>query len=299
MPNTSLFDVSPEILVHAGNTLGEGPVWDEKNDVLHWVDILQKQIHSLQLESMDHSSYATSGMAGCVGLTNKGNLIAGIEHSVQIIDPGSGDLRTIAEVEKELSRNRFNDGKCSPDGGFIVGSMDMDEASPAGALYHLSKNSGIRILLSQRTISNGIAWSQDMKTIYTIDTPTMRVLAHDHDISTGELSNERIVITIPAGIGFPDGMTSDTKGNLWIAMWGGAAITVWEPNRGVLLGMIPLPCLNPTCPTFGGKDLDTLFVTSARVGMTEEQLSQYPHSGNVFSLKIPGYTGSPTFRYKE
>lgn len=287
------------MLLSANNTLGEGPIWDGDNDRLIWVDILEKNIHTLNLRPINHTVYPAPGMVGCVGLTDHGRWVVAIEHKIGLFNPESMEFQPLVELETDIPRNRFNDGKCAPNGSFIVGSMDMDERAPNGALYQVRSNASPEILLEKNTISNGIAWSPDQKVIYTIDTPTMLVMAHDFNPVTGALENPHVAIRIPAGIGFPDGMTSDTDGNLWIAMWGGAMITKWDPRTGKQLGQLSVPCLNPTCCVFGGEDRDTLFVTSARVGMTENQLAQYPLSGSLFSARIDGVTGPTGFVFKE
>lgn len=288
-----------KVLFDAKNTLGEGPIWDSANDQLIWVDILEKQIHTLNIENNLHSSHFTPGMVGCVGLTDHGRWIAAVEHKVGIFDPKTDHFEPLVEVETCFPRNRFNDGKCAPDGGFIVGSMDMDENTPNGALYRVSENGDVKTIESGRTISNGIAWSPDLLTMYTIDTPTMRVMAYDVDPISGQFKNARVVVEIPEDIGFPDGMTSDQEGNLWIAMWGGARITIWDPINGRLIGELAVPALNPTCCVFGGKEGNTLFITSAKVGMSVDQIAEYPLSGGVFSVDVNGAFGVAGFTFKE
>lgn len=293
------FSSKPDVLVHSQNLLGEGPLWDPSSASLLWVDILSRRIHKLNVESGAQSNFFLNGTVGCVGLTNKNRLIVAVGRSVGIFDPLLNIFERLISVEENFPRNRFNDGKCAPDGSFLVGSMDMDERSPNGALYRVSANFFPQTLLVDRTISNGLAWSPDMKKIYTIDTPTMVVMGYDYDPQSGNLTNPYQAFRIPNGIGHPDGMTSDTDGNLWIAMWGGAQVTVWDPIEGVLIGSLPVPCLNPTSCTFGGTGFDTLFITSAKVGLSEEQQIRYPHSGDLFALPLRDFRGLPGFVFEE
>jgi len=293
------FTSSPDILVHAQNTLGEGPIWDSATNSLLWVDIIPGKINRLEFGTYTQSEFSLNGMVGCVGLTDQHRWITAVERSIGLFDPLTNSFETLLSVEENRPRNRFNDGKCAPDGSFIVGSMDMDEQSPSGALYRVCSNSPARVLLPNRTISNGIAWSPDHKTIFTIDTPTMLVMAHDYDLQTGELLNPRLAISIPDGIGFPDGMTADMDGNLWIAMWGGSRVTIWDPRTGEMIGSLPVPCLNPTSCAFGGENFDTLFITSAQVGLEPLYLTRYPHSGDLFAINLEGINGESGFVFKE
>ena len=151
-------------------------------------------------------------------------------------------------------------------------------------------------MLSGVTISNGLAWSVDHKTFYYIDTPTREVKAFDYDLATGQIANPRVAIYVPESLGWPDGMTSDTDGNLWIAMWGGAQVTKWNPNTGKLLEQIPVPALHTSACVFGGKDMNELYVTSARKGMSEADLKKYPLSGGLFKV-ITNVEGMPTFEF--
>jgi len=145
-------------------------------------------------------------------------------------------------------------------------------------------------------ISNGLTWSPDHKTFYYIDTPTREVKAFDYDVKTGKVGNKRIAIHIPESLGWPDGMTSDIQGNLWIAMWGGAQLTKWNPHTGALLEQISVPALHTSACIFGGKNMNELYITSARHGMSESDKKKYPHSGGLFKL-ITNVEGMPTFEF--
>jgi sugar lactone lactonase YvrE len=175
--------------------------------------------------------------------------------------------------------------------------MDLNEKDPNGALYSFDGKQTTR-LLDGITISNGLAWSVDYKTFYYIDTPTREVKAFDYDLETGQIANPRAAIYVPESLGWPDGMTSDTDGNLWISIWGGAQVTKWNPKAGKLLEQIAVPALHTSSCVFGGKDMNELYITSARVGMSEENLKKYPLSGGLFKV-ITNTTGMPTFEFGE
>lgn len=278
-----------EIVVEAKALLGEGPAWDMKTQTLYWVDILEKRVHANEgiLTQLDD-------FVGCLAPRRNGHLLLGMRSSFADLDPASGRLTTLASLE-ESPHNRMNDGKCDPAGRFVAGSMDMDEKEPSGSLYSFD-GTNIRRLLDGIRISNGLAWSPDHKTLYYIDTPTREVRAFDYDLSNGQIANPRTAVTIPDGLGWPDGMTADSTGNLWIAMWGGAQITRWDPRSGQLLDKIPLPALQTTACIFGGRDMNELYVTSARVGMSQADLNKYPLSGSLFKVTT-AESGMPTFEF--
>jgi len=173
--------------------------------------------------------------------------------------------------------------------------MDMSEKNPTGSLYSFDGTSITR-LLSGITISNGLTWSPDHKTFFYIDTPTREVKAFDYELETGAISSPRVAVRVHESLGWPDGMASDIQGNLWIAMWGGAQVTKWDPNTGKLLEQIPVPALNVSSCAFGGRDLNVLYITTARKGMDEAELKQYPLTGGLFRLETD-VEGMPTFEF--
>jgi sugar lactone lactonase YvrE len=132
--------------------------------------------------------------------------------------------------------------------------------------------------------------------MYYIDTPTMQVVAFDYDPDSGAISNRRVIITFPPGVGRPDGMTVDAEGRLWIAHWDGHRVSRWDPHEGRLLSEIPLPVARVTSCAFGGPNLDRLYITTARHGGTDEQLSEQPHAGSLFAAS-PGVAGLPAHEY--
>lgn len=278
-----------ELFFDAKAVLGEGPAWDEKTQTLYWVDILNKRIYAGKelLAELDE-------FIGCLAPRKNGNLILGKRASFVDFDLSSSQ-QTVLTALNESATNRVNDGKCDPAGRFIAGTMDMNEKDPTGSVYSFDGKSA-RTLFRNVTISNGMAWGRDYKTFYYIDTPTCEVRAYDYDLKSGEIANRRKAFDVPQSLGWADGMTSDVQGNLWIAMWGGAQVTRWNPKTGQLLERIPVPALQSSCPVFGGKDRNELYVTSARVGMSEADLNKYPLSGGLFKV-VTKYEGMPTFEF--
>lgn len=277
-----------ELIFDAKASLGEGPAWDSKTQTLYWVDILEKRIYANTeiLAQLDD-------LIGCLAPRKNGNLLLGMRLGFADLDPASGQLTVLASLD-EPTTNRINDGKCDPAGRFLAGTMDMHETEPSGSLY--SFNGELTRLLDGVRISNGLAWSVDHKTFYYIDTPTREVKAFDYDPATGQIANPRAVIRVPESLGWPDGMTADMQGDLWIAMWGGAQVTKWDPDTGQLLEQIPVPALQTSSCVFGGRHMNELHITSARKGMSTADLKKYPLSGGYFKV-ITNVEGMPTFKF--
>lgn len=279
-----------ELIFDAKATLGEGPAWDAKTQTLYWVDIRQKRIYAGRelLAQLDD-------LIGCLAPCADGNLILGKRLSIVDFQPDTAQ-QTVLYPLSEPAGNRINDGKCDPAGRFLVGTMDMNEKETAGSLYSFD-GTNTRKLMDGIRIANGLAWSPDHQTFYYIDTFTRTVQAFDYDVNSGEIANPRAAIRVPETLGWPDGMTSDADGNLWIAMWGGAQVTRWNPQTGQLLESIPVPALQTSSVVFGGRAMNELYVTSARVGMSASDLNKYPLSGGLFRV-VTTATGMPTFEFK-
>ena len=209
-------------------------------------------------------------------------------------------MELIHDPEADKPENRFNDGKCDCSGRFWAGTMSKKldsgygDSGPAGSVYCLEPDLRISRKIENVTISNGLGWSPDNGTLYYIDSPTKTVAAYDFDRRNGGISRKRVVVELPDGfVGMPDGMCVDAEGMLWIALWGGAGVTRWDPATGGLLQKLAVPALNVTSCVFGGTKLDELFITTARLG-TDTQA--YPLAGGLFRVK-PGVTGLPPFAF--
>ncbi len=304
--------MQPELILNAHAELGEGPSWDATRNQLYWVDILAGHLHIYQPGQHLDEKFELGQTLGCVAPTRAGNLLLGLHSGLAALplDAVMGDspladrgqpgtmVKFLAQPELHLPGNRFNDGKCSPEGRFLAGTMDMAEKDPSGALYSLSPNGTFKTLKTAIRISNGLAWSPNQGTLYYIDTPTRAVTAFEYDPASGEIANPREVITIPQALGWPDGMTSDSQGRLWVAMWGGSAITVWDPATGKLVETVKIPAKNVTACAFGGPNLDQLYVTSARKGLDKADLTAYPLTGGLFRVQT-NVTGAATFVFQD
>jgi sugar lactone lactonase YvrE len=302
--------MKPELLFDTKSNLGEGPIWDARTQTLYWVDIFARRIYAGSDLFAELDEYE---FLGCIAPREKGGLILALSGDASHADdgrfsfaslepfdhtqgkPDSAKLTLLSALTDESSGNRFNDGKCDPRGRFLAGTMGKGESAPTGSLYSFDGRSVTKIL-SGITISNGMTWSPDHKTFYYIDTRTRQVRVFDYDLETGAIANPRVVVYVPEALGWPDGMTSDMHGNLWIAMWGGAKVTKWNPNTGELLEQIPIPAMNVSSCVFGGRNMNELYLTSARIGLDEAILKQYPLTGGVFRLET-NVEGMPTFAF--
>lgn len=285
-----------ELVLDLKATLGEGPCWDQQNGTLYWVDIKQNQVHAYHPELGTNRTITLNQMAGAVVPRAGGGLVLALQHGFYLLDWETEQLTFLSDPEEDKPDNRFNDGKCDAAGRFWAGTLSFEEKEPVASLYVLEKDRKVRKVLDGVTVSNGLGWSPDGQTMYYIDSPTRKVVAYDYDLDTGSLSKVRTVVSLPEGGGFPDGMTVDAEGMLWVAQWDGWQVSRWNPHTGEQIGSIPVPAARVTSCTFGGENYDELYITTARTGLSEEDLAKQPHAGGVFRIK-PGVTGLPTASY--
>jgi sugar lactone lactonase YvrE len=285
-----------ETVVNHKCELGEGPVWDAPNQSIYWVDILQGEVHRYDFRDKNHRVYPIKEMIGSLVRCKDGRLAIAAKSGFGFLDTVSGRIEMSFDPESHLPNNRFNDGKCDPHGRFWAGTMSLSETAGAGSLY-VFDNKTVEKKVANVTISNGLAWSLDHKTLYYIDTPTFEVVAYDYEAETGRISNKTVALKIPETDGSPDGMTIDTAGMLWIAHWGGWQVTRWNPRTGKKLLVIKLPVSKVTACTFGGENWRDLFITSAKTGLSETELKEQPLAGSLFVIRDCGFQGLPAFEF--
>lgn len=274
------------VAVEAEAILAESPVWLPIEEKLYWVDIENCELHRYNPKTGKDISLGVGQRIGAVVLTKNGGILAGLENCIAKVDIISGSIIPVLDLEQNILDNRCNDGKCDPSGRLWIGTMDLDGKKGAGSLYRINCDYQVTRVLTNTSISNGIAWSPDLKKMYYIDSPTYRILAFDYDDKTGNISNPSPVIEVPEEIGLPDGMTIDEKGMLWIAHWGGSQVCRWNPANGELLGKLKVPAPNVTSCIFGGPFMSTLFITTARSGLSDKELKKYPMSGSLFATQV-------------
>jgi sugar lactone lactonase YvrE len=277
------------VAVDARAQLGEGPVWDDRRQRLYWVDILGGLVHVHDPEGAPDRATDVGVHVGAVAMRQDGTLLLAVADGFRLLDPDRGEQHPFTSIEHTGPPARFNDGKCDPFGNFWAGTMTYGELPGAAVLYRLDRNGGATAVLDGVTISNGLDFSADGRTMYYIDTPLQRIDAFDVDAESRALSNRRTVVEIDAARGAPDGMTLDREGGIWVALWDGAAVHRYTTD-GDLSDVVALPVRRPTCPVFGGADLDVLYVTSASIGTND------PLAGAVLAIET-GARGRLALRY--
>jgi sugar lactone lactonase YvrE len=294
---THISGLHPETVIDHRCLLGEGPVWDPKRKTICWIDILSGIIHQYSPGQRKHNTFEIHQMIGSIAFCTDGNYIAALQNGFAFIDRETGEIKMITDPEAHLPNNRFNEGKCDPAGRFWAGTMAFSELPGSGNLYVMHKDLSEVKKIEDVTVSNGMAWSADYKTFYYIDSPTRRVVAYDYDNPSGHISNKRTIIKIARQEGFPDGMTIDNEGMLWIAHWGGWQVSRWDPKSSEKLCSIKMPVAKVTSCTFGGEDFTDLYITSAKIGLTENELIEQPLAGSLFVLPNSPFKGTSAFEF--
>jgi len=270
--------------------LGEGSFWNYKTQELYWIDILSNELHIYNPKTKTDRFLSTPSNIGTFVPIDANKAVVALQDGIYIIDTNSGETTLLSDVERDIPSNRFNDGKCDPSGRFWVGSMAYDQAPKAANLYMIDGTGEATLKLDSVTISNGIVWTKDKSTMYYIDTPTSEIKAFDYDDASRAISNMRVAIKVSDTLGFPDGMAIDEHDQLWVGMWNGNAVVCFDPKTGGVVSKIEVPAHNVTSCAFGGKDLDTLFITSASIDMTDDEKAKYPLAGSLFKA-VPGVKG--------
>ncbi|MDR7304124.1 SMP-30/gluconolactonase/LRE family protein [Haloactinomyces albus] len=267
---------------------GEGPVWHADWSGLRWVDMLAGDVLTRDSDSglvrRRHVGTAVAALRPRIG----GGAVLALERGFALADDELTDIRPLGELWNDPGI-RMNEGGCSPNGSFYCGSMAYDAAPGAGTLYRLDPAGEVHTVRTDVTISNGLAWSPDGTTAYYVDTPTQRIDAFDH--ADDEFTGRRTVVHIDPEAGAPDGLAVDSEGALWVALWGGGALHRYT-TRGELLDIVELPVPRVTACTFGGPELDELYITTSRV---DTDVKAHPEAGAVFrvSRTVPGLPPLP------
>ncbi|KAK9475820.1 hypothetical protein V1514DRAFT_338871 [Lipomyces japonicus] len=328
---------TPFVTPHA--ILGEGPAYVPSTNELYFVDVIQKQLKSVALipetEELRLSPSVTHPEAPPVEVfapsieyihttqfkepvtvlaltpSSPKEFLVGAQHGFAIARPGDENLEYKVNVYKhdadKHDRLRFNDGNVDPSGRFLAGTMinnlEHDGIEDIGTLFALELDGSVRSLFDGCSIPNGLQFSDDGTTMFHSDSPTKTVWVYDYDVDTGVASNKRALFEVDGDGAVPDGLTISAQGDLFVAIWGGHRVEQRDSLTGQLKAIFKFPARNVTCPTFGGKDLDSLFVTTASLEEADrnawsEKESHYDLGGEVFRFKVPGHVGVPRGIYK-
>ena len=269
----------------AETILGEAPYWCPEESVLYWVDIDGKSIFRFDPESGDRDIFPQEYEFGCIAKRAKGGFIGGTNKGIALLANDMTSVEIVSNPEPNLLENRFNDGKCDRRGRFWAGTADVNEIAPTGSLYCVEESLIVDRHFSNIIVSNGLGWSPDNQTMYFTDSGLQIIHAFDYDIVTGTVANRRNFVVVDPLDGIPDGLTVDAEGYVWSAHWGGSRISRYDHN-GHLDQVIEMPVPMVTSIAFGGKNLNKLFVTTARLNMEEDQIKAAPLSGGLFVLDV-------------
>ena len=283
-------ELHSELVYQAEATTGEGSIWHPERHTLFWVDIEGKTLYEYHPKTKDCSTWKFDRMISTVVPETDTTAIIALQNEIVRVNLNNGQTTSIAPIPDGNGKIRCNDGKCDPAGRLWIGTMAFNGEKGAGTLYCVTADGNVTTKLDKVTISNGIVWSANKKFMYYNDTPTGRIARYLYDAENGDILYDGIAVQMAEGTGAPDGMTIDSEDNLWVAQWGGYGVYCYNPYTGDLLAKVEVPAPNVASCAFGGPKLDILYITTARAGMSKEQLEKYPLSGSLFSC-TPGVRG--------
>ncbi|OWA33715.1 SMP-30/gluconolaconase/LRE domain protein [Saccharibacillus sp. O16] len=288
--------IHPEPVSPYRAVLGEGPCWLEDQQQLMWLDIESKQLRFYDPSNGQEEVHELPSRIGTAAGHSSQQVVVALEDGFAFYDRSTREHTPIHDPEGRED-NRFNDGKCDAAGRFWAGTMSLVGKDKQGAFYRMDNDLSVQHIFGEVSTSNGLGWSPDGTVMYYIDTGTKQVRAFEFDVEKGELGAERVVVSFEDENGWPDGMTVDADGDLWIAHYGGGRVSKWDPVAGMKLGEILLPADNVTSCAFGGADYGDLYITTAQDGLTDEQKAEQPLAGALFVCR-PGPKGQPMHMFR-
>lgn len=278
--------IEAELVWEIRAQLGEGPIWWE--NALHWVDIEAPALHIYTPATGGKKTFPLKEKTGTVVPRASGGLILAQETGLVLFDPETETTEPLPWPADKPIVNRFNDGKCDPQGRFWVGTMGREV--PTGCLYRVDPDFRVTEMLDAVRISNGLCWDERRGNFYYIDSPTGDIDVFDWEPDSGAITHRRVLARLPDGEkGVPDGMTIDTEGRLWVAVFDGSGVHCIDPGTGKSLEKISVRAPKTTACWFGGENLDQLFITTASI---REDPEAQPLAGSLFACS-PGATGLP------
>jgi sugar lactone lactonase YvrE len=283
--------VEPVLTVRA--RLGECPVWDPVRGTLAWVDVYNHRLHQFD-PAAGHDRYFDVGeVVAAVALTDGDRLLLALRDRLALLDPQTGNLEPLCRIDLGHADTRLNDGKCDARGRFWVGSVSKNPGD--AALYRYDPDGSLHVMEIGLTISNGIGWSPDGGSFYLTDSPTRKIYAYRFDADSGAIADRRVLVDLGDEAVEPDGLAIDRKGHLWSALWNGWSVVCFDAD-GRELERKPLPVQRPTSLTFGGAELADLYVTTASVGLSQDEVQHGICAGDLFRIRTAD-PGLPTHRF--
>ncbi|WP_045105777.1 SMP-30/gluconolactonase/LRE family protein [Legionella hackeliae] len=278
-------NLKPRVIYSSQAILGESPLWSKEEGVLYWLDCMQPAVHCFNPRTKKDKFVVLNQIVTSIALYLPGVLLITAEQGYAFLDFNTGHLEPIANPYAEQAVI-FNDGKCDRWGRFWSGTAAKDWQSPVGILFQLTADLAFKPMDLGFILSNGIGFSPDNKFMYFVDSMAHTMYRYHFNLQTGEISNRENFIEIPAEEGLPDGLTVDEEGFIWLAMWDGYCVNRYDIT-GKKVMTIELPIPRPTSIAFGDSSLSTLYITSARMGLDDGMLKNYPLSGSLFAVKTP------------
>ncbi|MBX9256791.1 SMP-30/gluconolactonase/LRE family protein [Desmonostoc muscorum CCALA 125] len=281
-------------ILDARARLGEGPIWDSIKKQLYWIDIFNHRVHQFDPVTGKNRFFDVGDVVGAIATAGTDRLIMALRHHLAFLNTQTGEVTPILEIEGNLPSNRLNDGKCDPQGRFWFGSMSSIE-KPDASLYRYDTDGSLHVMETGLTISNGLGWSPNQEIFYLADSPKQKIYAYDFNSVTGNINNRRIFVDLTHESFYPDGLTIDSQGNIWSAMWNGWCVIRFN-RKGEEILRLKLPVPLVTSCTFGGEDLQTLYITTGSVGLSQAEIDKSFYSGDLFALKTD-VTGLPSYDF--
>lgn len=280
----------------ANAVLGESPNWDSRRHALYWIDGEHPAIFRWEPEKGQTGHWPMPNPIGCVAPADVGRLVFADTESIGLLNTADGTISRMKHPEGDQPPSRFNDGKVDRAGRLWVGTMDEQNVRPVGSLYRLSPDCEFALQATGFICSNGLGWSPDNRTLYFTDSVVRTIWAYEFDLSSGDLGTRRTFAKLADHDGMPDGLTVDSEGFIWSAIWDGWRLIRYAPD-GTVDREVHVPVQRPTSCMFGGRDLKTLYVTSACAELTCKDLEKGPLAGALFALE-PGVAGLPEVPFR-
>ena len=285
-PRDSVRQVLP-----ADCVLGEGPFWSAEEGVLYWLDIRLQKLHAWRPATAETRTQRLPAPTGAAAPCADGRLLVATSRGIGRFDTRTARFDLIANTAPDWPRSRYNDGKCDRAGRFWTGTMRLKGPHGQEKLYRLEPDLGFTCADGGFTLCNGLGWSPDDRCLYLADSHAGCIFVYDFDLATGSIANRRVFAQVPAAAGVPDGLTVDSEGCVWVACARGWRLVRYDPD-GSAERIVQLPVSRPTSCAFGGPDLATLYITSARGGLARRALAEAPWSGSLLAIE-PGVPGLP------
>ncbi|XP_020786851.1 regucalcin isoform X2 [Boleophthalmus pectinirostris] len=292
--------VEPVVNLHA--LVGEGPVWEESEQTLLFVDIMGKKIHRWNPTTNQITSCSTDAPVGFAVPARGGGYVAGVGRTFSAVDWSTGAVTSLVTVDDDKPQNRLNDGKVDPAGRLFAGTMGLEQ-SPGevqrkqGSLFSVDSDLTLIQHLDQVDISNGLDWSSDGKLFFYVDSLKKTLDVFDYDVATGRMDSRRVVFELKDEEGLPDGLTLDADGKIWICCYNGWRVIQVDPHTGVRLQTVALPVSKTTSCCFGGPHYSDLYVTSASLGLSQSDLRVQTFAGATFRISGLGVKGRPPVEF--